>query len=92
MLSMVSVVDNYRNPYEEYLPDLRFKRQVAISIKLQMIVSRLCGFFDEVLVLEHMRQRNDVASLFKNMLEYVYKSHLVLCAIVIGKVPDDTKQ
>ena len=92
MLSMVSIVDNYQNPYEEYLPDRRFKRQVAISIKLQMIVSRLCGFFDEVLVLENMRQRNDVSPLFKNMLEYVYKSHLVLCAVVIGQVTESTKQ
>ena len=31
---MPSVVDNYQNPYEEYLPDRRFKRQVAIAIKL----------------------------------------------------------
>lgn len=57
-----------------------------------MIVSRLSGFFDEVLVLEKMRERNDVSPLFKNMLEYVYKSHLVLCAVVIGQVPDGTKQ
>lgn len=92
LVSMVSVVDNYQNPYEEYLPDRRFKRQVAISIKLQMIVSRLCGFFDEVLVLEKMRQRSDVSPLFKNMLEYLYKSHLVLCAVVIDQVPDATKQ
>ena len=37
-----------------------------------MIASRLCGFFDEVLVLEKMRQRSDVTPLFKNMLEYTY--------------------
>ena len=92
MLSMGSVGDNYVSPYEEYLPDRRFKRQVAISIKLQMLVSRLCGFFDEVLVLENMRQRSDVSPLFKNMLGYVYRSHLVLCAVVIGRVPDSTKQ
>ena len=91
MLSMVSVIDNYNNPYEEYLPDRRFKRQVSISIKIQMIVSRLCGFFDEVLVLENMRQRNDISPLFKNMLEYVYKSHIVLCAVVLLKVPESTK-
>ena len=92
MLSMVSVVDNYQNPYEEYLPDRRFKRQVVISIKLQMIVSRLCGFFDEVLVLEKIRSRNDVSPMFKNMLEYCYKSHLVLCCVVLHKVPEATKQ
>lgn len=57
-----------------------------------MLVSRLCGFFDEVLVLENMRQRSDVSPLFKNMLEYVYRSHLVLCAVVIGRVPESTKQ
>ena len=26
IISLVSVVDNYQNPYEEYLPDRRFKR------------------------------------------------------------------
>ena len=31
---MPSVVDNYQSPYEEYLPDRRFKRQVAIASKL----------------------------------------------------------
>jgi hypothetical protein len=56
-----------------------------------MIASRLCGFFDEVLVLEKMRQRSDVTPLFKNMLDYVYKSHLILCAVVIGQLPDSTK-
>lgn len=91
MISMVSAVDNYQNPYEEYLPDRRFKRQVAISIKLQMIVSRLCGFFDEVLVLEKIRQRNDVTPLFRNMIQYTYKSHLVLCSVVIDRVPNNTK-
>ena len=34
MLSMVSVVDHYENPYEDFLPDRRFKRQIVISVKL----------------------------------------------------------
>lgn len=91
MLSMVSVVDHYENPYEDFLPDRRFKRQIVISVKLQMLVSRLAGIFDEVLVLEKIRKRNDISSLFKNMLEYAYKSHLVLCAVVLDKVPQETK-
>ena len=62
-----------------------------ISVKLQMLVSRLAGIFDEVLVLEKIRKRNDISSLFKNMLEYAYKSHLVLCAVVLDKVPQETK-
>ena len=57
-----------------------------------MVVSRLCGIFDEVLVLEKMRGRNDVSPMFKNMLEYVYKSHLILCTVVIDKIPDATKR
>lgn len=89
--SLMSVVDHYQNPYEEYLPDRRFKRQVAISIKLQMLTSRLCGFFDEVIVLEKIRGRNDVTPLFKNILEYSYRSHLVLCAVVLDRVPESTK-
>jgi hypothetical protein len=56
-----------------------------------MIACRLCGFFDEVLVLEKMGQRNDVTPMFRNILEYAYKSHLVLCAVVIDKVPQITK-
>ena len=56
-----------------------------------MILSRLCGFFDEVLVLEKIRQRTDVSALFRNMLEYAYKSHLVLCAVVIERIPENTK-
>ena len=34
LVSMMSVADYYQNPYEEYLPDRRFKRQLAISVKL----------------------------------------------------------
>ena len=56
-----------------------------------MIVSRLCGFFDEVLVLEKIRQRNDVTPMFRNLLEYSYKSHIILCAVVLGRVPQGTK-
>lgn len=92
VLSMPSVVDNYQSPYEEYLPDRRFKRQVAIASKLQFLVSRLCGIFDEILVLEKIRLRNDVTPMFRNMLEYSYHSHLVLCTVVLDRVPDSTKQ
>ena len=56
-----------------------------------MIVSRLCGFFDEVLVLEKIRQRNDVTPMFRNLLEYSYKSHIILCAVVLDRVPQGTK-
>jgi len=55
-------------------------------------VSRLCGIFDEVLVLEKIRLRNDVTPMFRNMLEYCYHSHLVLCTVVLDRVPDATKQ
>ena len=56
-----------------------------------MIVSRLCGFFDEVLVLEKIRQRSDVTPMFRNLLEYSYKSHIILCAVVLDRVPQGTK-
>lgn len=55
-------------------------------------MSRLCGFFDEVIVLEKMRGRSDVSPLFKNIIEYCYRSHLILCAVVIDRVPEATKQ
>lgn len=57
-----------------------------------MLMSRLCGFFDEVIVLEKIRGRSDVTPLFKNIIEYVYKSHLILCAVVVDRVPETTKQ
>ena len=37
-----------------------------------MIVARLCGIFDELLVLEKIRSCNYVTSMFRNMLEYCY--------------------
>ena len=52
-----------------------------------MLVSRLCGIDDELLVLEKMRKRSDVSPMFKNMIEYAYNSHLVLCTVVMDKVP-----
>ena len=47
----------------------------------------MCGIDDELLVLEKMRKRSDVSPMFKNMIEYAYNSHLVLCTVVMDKVP-----
>ena len=87
-----SIADSYADPFASYLPDRRFRRQVATAVKLQMIVSCLCGYFDEVVVLERMRQRNEVGAMFRNMLDYIYKSHLILCAVVYEKIPESAKK
>ena len=87
-----SIADSYANPFESFLPDRRFRRQIATSVKLQMIVSCLCGYFDEVVVLERMRSRNEVGAMFRNMLDYIYKSHLVLCVVVYEKIPESAKK
>ena len=87
-----SIADSYADPFASYLPDRRFRRQVATAVKLQMIVSCLCGYFDEVVVLERMRQRNEVGAMFRNMLDYIYKSHLTLCVVVNSKVPEQAKK
>lgn len=57
-----------------------------------MLVARLSGIFDEVLVLEKIRHRADVTPMFRNMLQYSYHSHLILCAVVLDRVPEATKQ
>ena len=57
-----------------------------------MLVSCLCGYFDEVVVLERMRQRNEVGAMFRNMLDYIYKSHLILCVVVYEKIPESAKK
>ena len=57
-----------------------------------MLVSRLCSIFDEVVVLERMRGRNDVTPMFRNMLDYTYRSHLVLCCIVFDRIPEQARQ
>ena len=87
-----SIADSYADPFSSFLPDKRFRRQVATSVKLQMIVSCLCGYFDEVVVLERMRQRNEVGAMFRNILDYIYKSHLTLCVVVNAKIPDQAKK
>jgi len=92
LLSAPSAADTYVSPYEEYLPDRRFRRQVGIAIKLQMIVARLCGIFDEVLVLERIHQREDVTPMFRNLLDYSYKSHLVLCTVIHDRLPLTVKE
>lgn len=33
-----------------------------------MLVARLCGIFDELLVLESLRQRSDMMPMFRNLL------------------------
>ena len=56
-----------------------------------MITARLCSIFDEVVVLERIRNRSDVTPLFKNMLDYTYKSHLILCCVVFDRIPDHAR-
>ena len=57
-----------------------------------MIVARLSGIFDELLVLEKLRSCNYVTSMFRNMIEYCYQSHLVLCAVVLDRIPEATRK
>ena len=57
-----------------------------------MVVARLCSIFDEVVVLERIRGRSDVTPMFKNMLDYVYKSHLILCCVVFDRIPEAARR
>lgn len=56
---------------------------------LQMVVCRMCLFFDKLLILERIAQKNDAASMFKNVLTYSYNSHLILCWLVLQRIPQD---
>ena len=40
------------------------------------MLSRLCLFFDQLLMLERAAMKAEVTSMFKNMLLYTYQSHL----------------
>ena len=39
---------------------------------LQIIVCRMCLFFDKLVVLERMSMGNEVGNMFKNVLNYAY--------------------
>lgn len=54
---------------------------------LQMVVCRMCLFFDKLLILERIAQKNDAASMFKNVLTYSYNSHLIMCWLVLQRIP-----
>lgn len=39
---------------------------------LQIVVCRMCLFFDKLLVLERMAMGSEVTGMFKNILSYAY--------------------
>ena len=51
------------------------------------MLSRLCLFFDQFLMLERAAMKAEVTSMFKNLLLYTYQSHLVLCFVIYNKLP-----
>lgn len=54
---------------------------------LQLIACRMCLFYDKLLILERLAGSSEVASMFKNVLTYSYQSHLILCWLILEKVP-----
>lgn len=55
---------------------------------LQIIVCRLCLFYDKLLILERLSSHNEISSMFKNVLTYSYQSHLLVCWMILQKIPE----
>lgn len=64
-------------------------RIIARANMLQMVVCRMCLFYDKLLILERIAQRSEAASMFKNVLTYSYNSHLIVCWLVLQRIPQD---
>lgn len=58
---------------------------------LQIIVCRMCLFYDKLLILERLSNPNttEIASMFKNVLTYSYQSHLLVCWMILQKIPEN---
>ena len=57
-----------------------------------MLVARLCSYFDEVLVLEFIHARNDVTPMFRNMLDYIYRTHLLMCTVIYEYLTESVRK
>jgi len=55
------------------------------------MLSRLCLYFDQLLMLERAAMKSEVQSMFKNMFIYTYQSHLVLCFVIYNKLPSQLR-
>jgi hypothetical protein len=53
-----------------------------------MVICRMCLFFDKLLILERLSGNSEIANMFKNILSYAYESHLLLCWMILQKVPN----
>ena len=47
----------------------------------------MCLFFDKLLMIERLAGRSEISSMFKNIILYAYQSHLLLCWLILEKVP-----
>jgi hypothetical protein len=67
--------------------DEKYLKILTRANMIQLIVARMCLFYDKLLILERLSGGTEVASMFKNILTYSYQSHLILCWMIIEKVP-----
>jgi hypothetical protein len=56
-----------------------------------MIACRMCLFFDKLLMIERLAGKSEISSMFKNIITYAYQSHLLLCWLILEKVPSQNQ-
>ena len=66
-------------------------RVLLTSAKQQLIISKLCIYLDNALSRERVAMRMQLTPLVKNLLRYIFHSHLVLCMTVYVRLPENLK-
>jgi hypothetical protein len=81
----------FRSPCACFIHEERELKAITVSIKIQLIVSRICAYLDGVLAKERLAMRLLITPLVKNLLRYIFHSHLVLCMQVFARLPEEVK-
>jgi hypothetical protein len=47
----------------------------------------MCLFYDKIILMERFAGHNELSFMFKNIVNYVYNSHVLLCWLILERVP-----
>jgi len=73
--------------------DERALRILITNSKIQLLVAKLCSFCDGMALRERQAgARLSITPLIRNLLKYIFNSHIVLCMAVFSRVPEQTRQ
>ena len=87
MTDDVPINEDQQPWWGNFLANSRLEKALTRSSMLQLILSRLSLFLDQLLLLERLSGASSIAASLKSIMSYIYQSHLIQCWIVVQKLP-----